>query len=1008
MSAGDLTQPTIVRIASNERADTVDINALAKSTRDQVDSLVRALVLTPRNATGTPVGTIFTGFTLTKNPSPSDGIVRIGSALGLAVDSDGKYIIKPAGTTVDIQIPSGGIPYQIYVYYTEVPGAVDYRRFITVSSPHSEYSDTPSTTSVASFGVHVRSGNLAAAVSEDSVSGRTRSLVLIGIATNTAGTITITGHDNVFAPNGTEITNRLTAVTQPATPFPTTPYRNNPWRSLDDKVNAALYMLGLLKWQGSQRVTPAAANNFGAYTTLTGSVDVAMRGRSVEITIGDDSSALLQGDINVSDYASVDLAIAAAIALFPSQGGTIVYRVQDTKTFAGNVTLPINKHIHIRGALDRGDDALAPVLDMSTFRFVCASGNTAPKTLTFENLRLKSTAAAATGSFIELHDFWDLILTDCQLSYASSYSSSSPTSLIFWNAATVVAGNVNIERSILRYANASNVQAGILTSTVATHTGDITADDSVFGIEGNPSTTPLHCGIRVANLQNNFLVNRCSFYANGISTVVAAGHTGIVLASTQNTSHSRVLRTISNCSFYGLPSGTNRAFTGISLGAISNVRIVDCDFSACISGIAITTTAQITAYTRITGCTFDDCLSHPLTVTISNGAYDGLTVTSCRWLSMTAGTNAVHVVGSAAGHNLRQFVFDGNHLTDGQLSVASAMAGATITRNRFVRSAFTAYQAISLGKSASVVVTDVNISDNHFTGCQANAALATTLGGLCVNVYAGTLQNLIVARSQCTDISNISYTPVSVFDQSVFRILGDIVNGVAVSHNQFFNVGTSLLATNGAAGRSVQAITIGSTTLNSDYINGIPSGNAEGVSITGNICGDLFSRIAPIFVEGFTTVRGLTISDNNFSYNLYTQAPHIAGGIVVRSYDAVFNGVYRNVTINNNTFRYSANPSAATTYPVLACGATFYNVRITGNQWSCTSASGHTAGGAMLFEGTWRYFQFFGNSGFNESDTSLTNAKFSFTANTATITSDPALPAVSSYWTSNFNIQRNA
>lgn len=272
MSIGDVTNPKRVRTQSNERLDTVDSDALSLVPRDHLDAYSRAVEATPRNAgSSTPTGLIFQGFGLSLNPTaPNDAKVRVGSPLGVAFDSNGRLLIKELGVQVDLTLPSGNS--QVYVYYSEVTSDVAVRRAISVGSPFVESPLSLPTKFKGSVAFFTRAGDQTSIVASDIVNGATTALCFLGVASNSAGTITMTGYDVVSAPNGAFVTNRITSVAAPAT-LPPASTANGSVATMHGLANAALYMVGQAVWKGSKNFTPSAANNFGAFTAPAVGVD---------------------------------------------------------------------------------------------------------------------------------------------------------------------------------------------------------------------------------------------------------------------------------------------------------------------------------------------------------------------------------------------------------------------------------------------------------------------------------------------------------------------------------------------------------------------------------------------------------------------------------------------------------------------------------------------------------------------------------------------------------------
>lgn len=272
MSTGDVINPKRVRFQANERLDQIDADALSFAARDHIDAYSRAVEAVPRNVGATtPTGFVFQGFGLTLNPTaPTDGKVRVQSALGVALDANGRLLIKETGTQVDLTLPSGNS--QIYAYYIEGTSDTTVRRAITVSSPFGEGASSIPTKLQGGVAFFVRVGDQTSIVASDVVNGATTALCFIGVANNSSGTVTMTGYNGTTAPNGAFATNRLAAVSVP-TALPTTNTMSGSITTMQGLVNAALWMVGQAIWKGSRNITPSASNNFGAYSPPTVGID---------------------------------------------------------------------------------------------------------------------------------------------------------------------------------------------------------------------------------------------------------------------------------------------------------------------------------------------------------------------------------------------------------------------------------------------------------------------------------------------------------------------------------------------------------------------------------------------------------------------------------------------------------------------------------------------------------------------------------------------------------------
>lgn len=272
MAIGDIVNPKRVRTQANERVDTVDADALSFVAREAIDAYSRAVEAAPRAVgSSTPTGLIIQGFGLTLNPTgPTDGKVRVQSAVGVAFDANGRLLVKENGVQVDLTVPSGSS--QVYAYYVESASDTAVRRFISVSPPFTESPQSISTKFKSDVSFFVRAGDQTSIVSSDVVNGATTALCFLGVAINTTGTVTMTGYNASTAPNGAFATNRLTSVATPST-LPPANTANGSITTMHGLINAALFAIGQAVWRGSRNFTPSAANNFGAFTIPTIGLD---------------------------------------------------------------------------------------------------------------------------------------------------------------------------------------------------------------------------------------------------------------------------------------------------------------------------------------------------------------------------------------------------------------------------------------------------------------------------------------------------------------------------------------------------------------------------------------------------------------------------------------------------------------------------------------------------------------------------------------------------------------
>lgn len=345
MPAGDKTLAPRPRAATNERLDLVDHAALALATQLGVEAATRSLLATPKAAAGVATGERWAG-SMTANPTgAADGLFRLDSAVFVGVDSNGGMIVKPNGTALSVAIPAGGASYQVYVYAQDVAEDTQVRRFLPATAPFTEFPAAIDTAIRQTATLYVRAGALGTVVAEDAIASATRALLFLGIAVNVAGAVT-------FTPGINTLETVTAPTTVPTTNSGTTTVKTTVTGSsvaLRDLVNAALYLAGNSAWKGSDFLTPAIANNFGAYQLPAGGTDKAFRQAVAYVTIGDGVTVF--GDFNTNAYGNAKLLLDAVIAALPAYGGTIFFKrgVVLTGFGASTVTLPAGKVVALRG-----------------------------------------------------------------------------------------------------------------------------------------------------------------------------------------------------------------------------------------------------------------------------------------------------------------------------------------------------------------------------------------------------------------------------------------------------------------------------------------------------------------------------------------------------------------------------------------------------------------------------------------------------------------------------------
>jgi len=354
MATGDVVNIKRPRFDANERLDQPDAEALSQAPRLHDDALTREVLVTPKATAGAPVGIIFTGGSVTANPSgPSDGLLRLNTELFVALDANGRALVKPAGTTMQVAIAGGGSQ-QVYAYYTEDQSDNALRRFVAPASPYAESAAAMNTRFAANIGLYTRAGNAASIVTEAVIGGQTVPLVFLCLASNAAGVVT---------PDLTSTTNRMSSITA-APSLPAGPTANGDMKTLHDMIKALAYMVGQVVWKNSANLAPGSSNNYGAWSAPPTGLDalndaVGLLGGDNMFGTGVHGSATMDGGTGVTgcslstgnytmlgDLSFQDLTINTTVTLF-----TNGYRlcVNGTLTLLGTAKID-NSGIDATGA----------------------------------------------------------------------------------------------------------------------------------------------------------------------------------------------------------------------------------------------------------------------------------------------------------------------------------------------------------------------------------------------------------------------------------------------------------------------------------------------------------------------------------------------------------------------------------------------------------------------------------------------------------------------------------
>src|SRR5262249_25163803 len=266
-----------------------------------------------------------------------DGKIQVNSELLVAVDANGRLLIKVAGTALQVTVPSG--TNQLYAYFLEDETDLAKRRFIPVTSPFTEFSRAIDTTFTGDVDLYVRAGNATTIVKEDVVNGFTRALVFLGVVTNTAGTVTF---------DASAAASRLSTI-HPFT-APASSHANGTMKTLHDLVQEIAYLLSQAKWAGedSAHFNPTQANNWGTYQNLP-ALGIAATSRRVfeYVTIGDGSSTF--GVLDQSDFSDDSTLLTAAVALIGGAGVIVLKPGVQLTNFPSSVSIPADVTVTIQG-----------------------------------------------------------------------------------------------------------------------------------------------------------------------------------------------------------------------------------------------------------------------------------------------------------------------------------------------------------------------------------------------------------------------------------------------------------------------------------------------------------------------------------------------------------------------------------------------------------------------------------------------------------------------------------
>lgn len=712
--AGSIVNPKRPRYQVNERFDTVDADAQSRAPREQSKAVMRAFSSAPRNTAGSPsaIGMIVAGFELILNPiNGTDGKVRVGSGVGVAVDADGGVIIKPQGVAFDITIPTG--TFQLYAYYAE--DAVDNakRRFISITSPFVESTVSINTSFQGSCLVTAISGNAASVVPEAVVNGVTTPLCCIGIVTNGGtGAITCVGYDPVSAPNGTDIVGRLSA-SEPTSSPPLTPFVNGSIHSVTEMLKHLAYVAGQLAWKGSSFLTPSAANNYGAYSVPAGGVDAAYRGQSGVFTIGNGSTVV--GDFNTSDYARADLLLAAAVAALPADGGTLVIKrgVNLSLWNGATFSMPAGKTIEVVGS-HRDVPSTSPQITFAANESLTASAT--------GRLVLRNVHVRWVTNVVVLASNASCQVMDCFLEKNVAAADSG----------AAIQGAAVSDAYVQRCVFSVNLSAG-------------TGNGMCFRVTGQARrvriadvrllTSGSDCGaIQVADVREDVVIDDVRLEA----AVPFAGASGAAVVSVEtgdNTTNirQRIIRRIST-NDAGCPA--------VRTTSVGNVTIEDVDASLS-GGVAL----SAPGYSGVGPVRVVKCRG---AISAATGAFPDLVVTDCMFTN--GGTTVIGTSGTTA-HGRVAFERCRFPMTDSGYAIqvrGTTVDAVIISDCVFSSIGHTTQRVAAILVQASAVIHRLLVRRCEFAGVQNVAWAGSNIATSCVEVNVNAANHIVVEENVAT------------------------------------------------------------------------------------------------------------------------------------------------------------------------------------------------------------------------------------------------------------------
>lgn len=878
--AGDVRQRKRLAFFSNERFDQDLADLLSSSALETLKLACKTLFASTFSTAGVATGFIFTGGSVTANPvNPTDGQVRLNSELFVALDADDGLLVKPNGTTITINIPAGGMDYQVYAFVIEIGAELQVRQFITSTPPYTEVSQATDTMLFGQVGLYVRQGSLGSVLAEDAINGATIPLVFLGIASNTTGTVTF---------DKTGQLNHLTSAIAPQTP-PANGSSNGASKTFTDQLRALLYMLGRDRWKGSLNRpfnVLSAANNFGAYSEPPFGIDYGIRKVPGVVTIGNGSSIF--GDYDLSNFMSPDLCLQAAFIGLPPYGGVVMIKENVQIVLAGDVSVHSTMDVVLQG-----DGGKYPQLVTGAYKITFDGSGSR---LTFQNLRITASGVVVDTSGPTPGDNNYFSAVDCVFS-----SASISTAMITPGMNSTAFTKMNLTRCLFdAQAPADSATTVAFIDDNGIPCSEIQVTDCTFRL-----TVHTEIMVKLATVIRNVRFTNCNFL---FDQDIIAGATGCGLYLNSAGGADISGRVVQGCSFAGtLTDAGITAMNGVQLNSAGDFTFTNCSFRR----------ANFQAIFPVGKHIFTDCRFESTAFAVDGPAYDytDATITGCIFnlTNVAITTRSASRVVYTACHFLRS-------LTSGilaDINVVEFVNGVSFNDCTFYQNTNESSSGslrIKTSSGSGSYITGLSIDDCTFTG-GGNTTSDNIVLGLSVETYT---LDMRLRGCRFNDMQNVAYSSAAnTLSQGGFRVIGlraFDTRGLLIKDNLFLDIATGITAAMGGVLAQGRMISL------KPHIPGQTCGVLAGVQIEGNVFGEDTGIVTPFTIDELQHVLGdVSFSRNTCRYQIMTGVvfPYTAD-VAIRLRDAQQN----TLRVVDNYFRPVNNTGADIDRDVISVGGT--------------------------------------------------------------------------------------